>query len=142
MPNMTAISVDELRMDENIAEQVTKSYVEDDLDVETRVERGVLWLDEHVPGWYHRIDLDVFDIRSCNRCVCGQVFEDEAYASRRDNPEYPSCNGYDYFTNHYDHAPVEFGFEARYQGRTGEEIGSEYSELQAAWARLIHKRQG
>lgn len=40
----------------------------------TRVRRGVALLDEKVPGWHQRIDVDRLFITSCERCVLGQLF--------------------------------------------------------------------
>lgn len=39
-----------------------------------RVERGMAWLDAHVPGWLDRIDMETLDIGDCDRCVLGQLF--------------------------------------------------------------------
>lgn len=39
-----------------------------------RVRAGVALLDEKVPGWHERIDLDRFAMNSCARCVLGQLF--------------------------------------------------------------------
>jgi hypothetical protein len=36
--------------------------------------RGVRFLDEHVPGWEHEIDLDTLDLDSTERCVLGQLW--------------------------------------------------------------------
>lgn len=39
-----------------------------------RVRAGIALLDEKVPGWHERIDLDRFAMNSCDRCVLGQLF--------------------------------------------------------------------
>lgn len=40
----------------------------------TRVRRGVALLDEKVPGWHNRIDVDELDLRFCTTCIVGQLF--------------------------------------------------------------------
>ena len=42
--------------------------------VAERVARGAALLDEKVPGWRERINLDTFAISSCERCILGQVY--------------------------------------------------------------------
>lgn len=37
------------------------------------VERGALWLDEHVLGWADKIDIGTLELRSCELCVAGQI---------------------------------------------------------------------
>lgn len=38
------------------------------------VERGIALLDERVPGWRDRINLDDLDMGSITKCVLGQLF--------------------------------------------------------------------
>ena len=40
------------------------------------VAAGSRWLDEHVPGWEQRIDLETLDVTNCTMCVLGQVYGD------------------------------------------------------------------
>lgn len=44
------------------------------LTIQERVRAGVSLLDEQVPNWWNRIDLDELDIGSCYNCVLGQLF--------------------------------------------------------------------
>lgn len=37
------------------------------------VERGAALLDEKLPGWEKKIDLDVLDLSSCSECVAAQI---------------------------------------------------------------------
>lgn len=46
----------------------------DEKIVKSRVDAGVRWLDETVPGWHNKIDLTVFQVNECGKCVIGQVF--------------------------------------------------------------------
>lgn len=38
-----------------------------------RVANGAALLDEHHPGWYDSINLDILDVSCCDRCICGQL---------------------------------------------------------------------
>lgn len=44
------------------------------LSVLELVAAGAAWLDERVPGWWQRINLDALRMKSCEWCVLGQVF--------------------------------------------------------------------
>jgi hypothetical protein len=48
--------------------------------VAERVARGAALLDETVPGWDQRIDLDLLDVDCCERCILGQLFASQATA--------------------------------------------------------------
>lgn len=39
-----------------------------------RVRRGARLLDEKVPDWFNKIDIETLSIASCLRCVLGQLF--------------------------------------------------------------------
>jgi hypothetical protein len=39
------------------------------------VAAGAAFLDERMPGWPERIDLDKLDLSGCWRCVLGQLFD-------------------------------------------------------------------
>lgn len=43
--------------------------------VAERVSAGIALLDERVPGWQNKINLEEFDIRHTRKCILGQVFE-------------------------------------------------------------------
>ncbi len=45
---------------------------------ETHVQRGAQWLDERVPDWETRIDLETLNIDDGTVCVLGQVFAADA----------------------------------------------------------------
>jgi hypothetical protein len=42
-------------------------------DHEGNVDRGIALLDEKVPGWEHRIDLDILKLSACHECIIGQL---------------------------------------------------------------------
>ena len=41
-----------------------------------RVRRGARLLDEIQPGWADDINLRVFDVMSCSKCILGQLYHD------------------------------------------------------------------
>jgi hypothetical protein len=45
------------------------------MDYPDELLNAVSALDQAEPGWWRRIDLDDFDMRSCTRCVIGQAFQ-------------------------------------------------------------------
>lgn len=51
------------------------------LSVKERVANGARWLDENFPGWMDRINLETLDLNDSERCICGQVFKEEAAVS-------------------------------------------------------------
>ena len=42
-----------------------------------RIQAGIALLDEQVPDWCERIDLETLDLFSGRRCVLGQVYADK-----------------------------------------------------------------
>ena len=46
------------------------------IDYDTRVARGAALLDEKLPGWWQRVDLDRLDLSKCTDCVLGQLTGD------------------------------------------------------------------
>lgn len=115
--------------------------------VEERVARGEAWLDEHVPGWLDRVVLADLHLQDCQRCVLGQVFQEEAEA---DTPVFGGA-GWD----------ADSGFHFGVAGRPGSwaishgfdsipwEICCEddcceyddFQDLQTEWESRIHARQ-
>jgi hypothetical protein len=55
-------------------------------DVMLRVKRGAALLDERIPGWDQRIDLDTLRIADSGQCVLGQL-----YTESRDVPMWVYC---------------------------------------------------
>lgn len=45
-------------------------------DLPERVSRGAALLDEKVPGWAHRINVDTLDVESGTDCIVAQLFGD------------------------------------------------------------------
>ena len=44
------------------------------VDVQTRVAAGVAFLDERVPGWLDKVNVDDLQIWSGTQCVLGQIY--------------------------------------------------------------------
>ncbi len=58
------------------------------------VERGAKLLDERVPGWFEKIDLDKLDISSGRNCALGQVFAEPQRLPTWRAYEYASAEAY------------------------------------------------
>ena len=66
--------------------------MDNDFNVAARVANGVALLNEKVPGWRDRIDLQTFDINSFQKCVLAQLYGSyfdgvAALGLERGNPE-------------------------------------------------------
>lgn len=59
-----------------IYKTMAETIVQEDLPLDERVERGALHLDEHIPGWANKINLERFQISSAENCVIGQLYGD------------------------------------------------------------------
>jgi hypothetical protein len=90
--------------------------------VAERVAAGVAWLDENVPGWAERIDLEQLNLASCQRCVLGQLFGDFNDAPQPASGLVTSAH---------------LGFDRHH----GEPNFTAYSALTAEWRRVIEQRQ-
>lgn len=100
--------------------------------IEARVARGVALLDERLPSWDERIDLDRLDLHSSCNCILGQEF------ANHEDVDGETWTGYDAaqsaLLNHAD--PTEYGFDL-----TGREAAS-FPALTSEWKRLILARRG
>ena len=45
-----------------------------------QIEAGAKLLDEKVPGWVDKIDLEELDLGDCSDCAIGQVFPDDDFS--------------------------------------------------------------
>jgi hypothetical protein len=43
------------------------------ISMEESIERAAKWFDESHPGWHNRVDLDIFNMDYCSKCIIGQV---------------------------------------------------------------------
>lgn len=110
-------------------------------DVEERVEAGAEWLDEHAPGWEHKLSFQELKMESPCSCVLGQVFFQEALAAGILNSEW---HDQDLVTK-----PAGFHYAGKRVGLcNSEELGfdamggepEEYDELRDAWLALVKDR--
>ena len=124
-------------------EKVETTFTET-ITEQTTPQRGAEWLDSEVPDWALKIDLSDFSLSSCNRCVCGYVFQEEAIAKNdamREQSGEPDSyfdeedgfTGYDWFLHNYDLSAGYLGFQA--------DSSHEYDTLEAEWRELIAVRQ-
>lgn len=86
------------------------------------VERGAAWLDENVPGWWERIDLETLDLERCDLCVSGQLALGPIFVEEREGvvgirTSYPAHLGMDSWS------------------------GTDFPELQRAWEEEILRRR-
>lgn len=88
------------------------------ITIAERVARGAALLDEREPGWWQRINVRTLDIRSCKRCVLGQL------------EGWPSINA------RFD---PSLGFDAG-EG-SPQEVVADFNALTAEWRRLIKARR-
>lgn len=90
-------------------------------EADALVAAGAARLDEHIPGWPARVDLDSLDLADCAQCVLGQLFGSYGQAPQE---LAGNANGRLY------------GFDrgVLYGGPT-------YADLDDAWRRLILKRR-
>lgn len=84
--------------------------------VTERVERGATLLDEHMPGWEGRIDLERLNLASACDCVVGQLLGSYRYV----------------YVDLYIKSGTTYGFESTPPGN--------YSGLTRAWRKLIRAR--
>lgn len=85
-------------------------------DAATRVELGMAFLDQHVPGWLEWVDPETIDIADCETCVYGVLF-----------------HGFDP-GERFGIDPALYGFERVPFER--------YEELTSAWVEAILERDG
>jgi len=110
-----------------------------------RVDRGEAVLDRRDPGWWREdampaIDLETLDLADGDKCILGQRCPLELRGGRDG-----AHSGYDRYSRHLSRKPlamdadwwaVRHGFQA-----FSDNLGGEYEELAAEWARRIRARR-
>jgi hypothetical protein len=94
--------------------------VTDTPSAESRVAKGVVWLDARMPEWRTNVSLPDFNIRNSCNCVLGQLF-----------------GNFDYVLNNdvlRESEAVAFGFDADPYAHIFED---EWVTLQAEWTRVL-----
>jgi hypothetical protein len=103
-------------------------------DIETRIARGIEFLDSAIKDWRQRIDLNFLDLADPEYCVLGQVFRNEqracgAYTAGtwrlHDWVEETTGEEADFFA-------ADYGFER-------EDSDDQYEALTEAWREVLSK---
>ena len=101
--------------------------------IQARVACGVALLDEKLPGWVERIDLDTLNLASPCRCILGQTWD------------LPVGVDYTAFALHADALDIDGDEEVAYGFNAGGEDWfedeGEYDALTAEWKRVILARR-
>lgn len=95
--------------------------------IEARVTRGAQLLDERLPGWVDRIDLDRLNLASSCNCILGQKFGDY-------------LDGIDALFNCQNTDAINHGFDA-FEDEGADAEAAEYEALTAEWRRVILARR-
>lgn len=98
--------------------------------INRRVLDGVAFLDERVPGWADKIDLDEFEITSVSCCVLGQLYGDYEQG----------CGTLFGYRSAYSSRPRDLGFLGAY-GAGDDAENVDYAVLQESWEAVIRERQ-
>jgi hypothetical protein len=101
--------------------------------IEARVARGAALLDEKLPGWVERIDLDKLKLSSGCNCILGQTWDGPTSADSSPfgaHADALALGGDD---------DIEHGFNAGGEDWFSNE--PEYEALTAEWKRLILARR-
>lgn len=104
------------------------------LSVKERVANGARWLDESFPGWEARIDPGTLELRSGERCICGQVFTGH------------DVDGFSYFIFNLKSEAIQWlGLEGTGTWRLGfitrdDDPDGTYDALDQAWLDLLKER--
>lgn len=100
--------------------------------IETRVARGAALMDDKLPGWVERIDLDRLDLHSSCNCILGQEFADHEDVDGEVWTGYDAAQGA--LLNYAD--PAEYGFDLAWSE------AANFPILTAEWKRVILARRG
>lgn len=95
--------------------------------IAARVADGVQLLDEHVPGWVDRIDVDRLDVSHPGNCPLGQLFGAYLRAWRALFPG--------------DEIPSEFPASVGFDAYDGPDVWDEIIELNDEWRFRIRARR-
>lgn len=123
---------------------------------EACVARGVKLLDQWMPGWEDKIQVDSLAMDTCERCVCGFVFADKVgvVIPAEQIGKYDEDYGSDLtYTDGFSYAARNFGGRSSNHGTWSERNGFDaamytgctslvvaYAMLKFAWIRVIDDR--
>jgi hypothetical protein len=94
---------------------------------ESRVSRGVSWLDYFVPEWRSKVSVSELDMNSSAKCVIGQLFGSFSMAIKGGFLTVSQAREYGF-------AAGQFCFDL---GGTTKEVIDDYSALQIEWTRVL-----
>src|SRR5579859_4505816 len=97
----------------------------------TNAPKGAALLDERMPGWAAKVDLDTFQIMSTERCILAQVYDSDYWSGKN---ELFTEDELDVPTFDATYPPYAFGFDY-YSG------GASPASLDAEWRELVSERQ-
>ena len=105
-----------------------------------RVEAGVRLLDQVIPGWWRRIDLEWLDLNSGCDCVLGQLF---SHAAGCDEPYVTGLAALDLDAGYSEiDDAARCGFHVTVDVAPDIDLADdEYDRLTAAWANRIEARR-
>lgn len=113
------------------------------------VNRGAALLDEHVPGWYDKIDIEQLEMSECANCVLGQVFADQVPEKELSQIDY-GLWGYEIGLEQLgltddeedDNSDVRHGFD-RFRGTEtwDEDYMKDYDLLKQYWVEAVESRR-
>ncbi|WP_181785668.1 hypothetical protein [Streptomyces phytophilus] len=109
-------------------------------DYRERVERGAVFLDEKVPGWVDRIDLDTLDVAADSLCVAAQAVGSAYYIAQTklgQSDEDAQERGFVLPEHEHDERADEL-----IAADEDDEVETIYAPLTQAWRRLIERRRG
>lgn len=110
------------------------------------VANGAQLLDEKVPGWWRKIDLDSIQMDECQHCICGQLAfatYDEVKRAEFISKAGPYHNEYSVYYGHF--LEERLGLEEDWRhgfcvAWDGFEELYDWDELEAEWKRAIDVR--
>jgi hypothetical protein len=115
-----------------------------DIDYAARVAKGVALLDEEMPGWAARIDLDVLDIQSGTKCVTAQLSRTNDWRAGMDQLDLTAGDDGTYVAHGFD---TEAGCDCCSSDETlsrlpeGYDRDYAYVTLNRLWRDVIEARQ-
>jgi len=111
--------------------------------VQARVARGAALLDEKLPGWDQRIDLDRLNLGDCFTCILGQLFTDQGWAELEVTPYVLGAS--ELLELHPDEVSILFSRKPGQYAFTGapEDLDKDeaFTALTEEWCTLIRARR-
>jgi hypothetical protein len=109
---------------------------------------GMVWLDEHAPGWVEKIDLDTLELAHPKMCVLGQVYGD--YGAGMD-VVFPQPDPRSWDAEAAEATAAIYGFTTPLCNDDDDDVGedtwmeardAEWAELTETWREALAQRKG